>query len=350
MSHFMAVSPRGARAGRRVASLALRVISLALALLLSLPAAPLRAAEAPTPLAPLAGDTITPTEATPLAIPEFRWKAVGGATLYRLQFANNPGFAAPFEYTTANTVYTPLDASRFTDGTWYWRVKVDKPASAASEYSAVESFRKDWATCANWPQLLDPPGGASLAFFENSMFSWEPVLGAASYRLQIAASADSFATPLYSAETLATVHQPTAKRADGTYYWRVIPLDAKGRAGCEKSEVRPFEVKYNQTPSLLEPDDYAQPTFTPTLRWKAVQGAEYYTLQYSTDPIFAANVITVKTCNTTYTPPNDLPNDVNYYWRVQARSGASVGPWTASRMFVKHWYLPPTLLTPTNFY
>ena len=51
------------------------------------------------------------------------------------------GFASiPLNITTANTSYTPLTVttSLFTDGTWYWRVRVEKPA--VGEFSDVRSF------------------------------------------------------------------------------------------------------------------------------------------------------------------------------------------------------------------
>ncbi len=333
---------------RRLQSLAGRAIALTLALLLVLPTAlpPVVAQEAPTLLAPGNGDVITPTAATPLAIPEFRWTAVAGATSYRLQFANNAGMAAPFEFTTANTAYTPLDAAGFTDGTWYWRVKVDRPT--ASQYSSVVSFSKQWAVEANRPALSEPADGTTLAFYAETEFSWEPVLGASSFRLQIAASAEGFGSPLYNVETLAPVHQPNAKRANGTYYWRVVPFDSEGRAGSE-SLVRSFIVSYDEAPTLLEPPN-GPTTFTPTFLWTAVQGAGQYTLEYATDTAFTAELTRLTTNNTSYTPVDDLENDKNYYWRVRAVSGISVGPWSEVRQFVKQWYLQPVLLTPTNSY
>ncbi|NLD73796.1 MAG: hypothetical protein GX649_13920, partial [Chloroflexi bacterium] len=322
---------------------------LALALLVALPLAPASAQTpvAPTPLAP-EGETIYPTEATPLAIPEFRWTAVEGATSYRLQVSRDNFATLALNVTTANTAYTPLQSSSLPDGTWTWRVRVEKP-TPASDYSGPVSFTKRWAVEENKPLLKEPAEGDRLAFFDSTTFSWEPVLGAASYRFQIAASVEGFSSPLVNIATLATAVQPTAKRANGTYYWRIVPLDPNDREGVP-SDVRSFEVDYDLMPILIEPIHNDRPTFTPTFRWEAVRGAEYYTLQYATDPTFNSGVTSLTTRNTAYTPTSDLPNDVNYFWRVRAHSGASVGPWSAERSFLKEWYLQPTLLTPTNYY
>ncbi len=110
-----------------------------------------RAAEAPTPLAPLAGDT-TPTEATPLAIPEFRWTAVE-ATKYRLQISRD-SFARtlPVNITTANAAHAGRRGA-------VRRWRVNKSASSAvpvSDWSATSYFTKQWKDGTNVPALLFP--------------------------------------------------------------------------------------------------------------------------------------------------------------------------------------------------
>jgi hypothetical protein len=58
----------------------------------------------------------------------------------------------------------------------------------------------------------------------------------------------------------------------------------------------------------------------------------------------------VDTRNTSYTPVDALPNDVNYYWRVRVHSGNSISDWSETRTFRKQWYIQPVLLTPTDGY
>ncbi len=329
----------------------LRILCLIVLLLALLPFAPARAAEpppAPILLAPADGTTTTAANAPPLGIPEFSWERVTITSTYRIQFSQDIAFTTKIEVTTANPSYTPTDATKFPDGAWYWRVRVETPAPA-SEYSEIRSFTKQWASADNAPLLSSPADGATVAFYDAPVFSWLPVTGAASYRFQIAASADGFDAPRYNQITLAPAHQPTAKLTNGAYYWRVIPLDAAGREGLP-GEVRAFTATYNLLPQLLEPADGATPAFTPAFRWTAVRGAQYYRLQYATDPSFNAGVTQVDTRNTTYTPLNDLPNDVNYYWRVRVQSGSAVADWSETRSFVKRWYNQAQLLTPTNNY
>lgn len=332
-----------------------RIRALVICLVVSLvasgiaPAAPslavLAAPAPPLPLLPPHGVATGVTNYPPLGIPQLTWSAVGSTTRYRLQFSQDAGFSSPLEYTTANASYIPADSSKFPDGVWFWRVRVDAPV--ASEYSEARSFVKEWANFSNRVQLDTPADASTLDFYDDAAFSWQPVIGAASYRFQIATAVDGFSSPTYNQVTAAYSHQPTGKLANGTYYWRVVPLDPNNREG-KASEVRAFTVDYHEVPTLLEPANNATPTFTPTFRWAAVRGAQFYRLQYSTDPTFNTSVTSVDTRNTTHTPVASLPNDVNYYWRVRVHSGASIAGWSETRTFRKQWYVQPELLTPTN--
>jgi hypothetical protein len=311
------------------------------------------AVDVPAPLSPADGAITTVSSDPPLGIPEFSWTAVAGATRYRLQVTQSiAGFSdatQTFDVTTSNTRYTPVSTylSKLRDGDLYWHVRVESPTVGA--YSATMHFIKQWASVDNAPILSAPADSAVLDFYDQPAFSWQPVTGAASYKFQIATSPGGFGSPTVNLTTLATAIQPTTKLANGAYYWRVIPVDASGHDGAA-SEVRSLAASYSPIPTLLEPANGANPTFTPTLRWTAVRGAQYYRLQYSTDPTFSAGVTQVDTRNTNYTPLDALPNDQNFYWRVRVQSGNSIGDWSGPRGFVKKWYVQPVLLTPANNY
>ena len=342
-------SRRGGRQWLRIQVSALLLSSILLSPLGSIPA---YALDVPILIAPTDGSTITVDDSPPLAIPEFKWAAVPGATSYRLQVSGDIAFTTTIvNITTPNTTYTPTSASVFSDGVWYWRVRVEAP-SPVGEYSGIWSFTKQWATPANLPVLISPADSATVDFYDLPVFSWSPVTGAARYKLQIYSSHGGWATLTYTATTLATTNQPNAKLANGTsYYWRVVPVDPGSHDGTPSQE-RSFDAGYNPVLTLLGPEDHSNPTFTTTFSWTAVRGAQIYRLQYSTDPTFPPNSLTttIDTRNTAYTPTATMPNDVNYYWRVRVLSGASVSAWTPYRTFLKKWYIQPVLLTPTNLY
>ena len=310
---------------------------------------PAHALNVPDLLGPTNGLTTTVVNFPPLGIPEFTWAAVPGATNYRIQISGDIAFTTLIlDVATKNTSYTPTSAGAFSDGIWYWRVRVEEP-SPVGAYSSIWGFTKQWATSTNSPTLTAPANSAMVDFYDSPVFSWNPVTGAARYRIQIYSSPGGWSSPLYNATTLATTHQPINKLTNGTYYWRVVPVDPGNRDGTPSLE-RTFTAGYYSVPTLLEPLDNATPVFTPTFRWTAIRGAQYYRLQYTTDPAFATGITQIDTPNTTYTPTNAMPNDVNYYWRVRVHSGNSISNWTQSRTFKKKWYIKPVNLTPTNLY
>ncbi|MBN2257364.1 MAG: hypothetical protein JW704_06025, partial [Anaerolineaceae bacterium] len=304
----------------------------------------------PEPIGPANNSTMTISEAPPLGNPEISWAAVPDAGKYRLQISNTIGFNTPaVNIVTTNTTYTHISTGLFVDGEWFWRVRAEaQGTTAASDYSEPWKFIKQWASEDNKPTLLSPADGATIDFYDAPAFSWTPVMGAAEYNLQVSLDPD-FPSLVVNVTTLATTHQPIAKLTNNVHYWRVIPIDTAAHDGTP-SDVRSFTPAYNFIPTLLEPEDDAEPTFTPTFRWTAVRGAQYYKLQYSTDPFFSEGVTTVDSRNTSYTPTDTLPNDVNCYWRVRTHSGNSVSGWSETRSFFKQWYIQPVHLTPTNGY
>ena len=289
----------------------------------------------------------------PLAIPEFSWSPVAGATSYRIQFAQNQTFTNPIEYNTPYNIFTPLAASQFNDGTWYWHVRVDAPV--AGQFSNPFSFQKTWATSDNAPVLSLPSDAARRLI----SLTRQPSPGSRCSEQLITSSRfrliQTFGAIAYSQYTLATTVQPPNKLTNGQYYWRVTPIDPANREGTKSDDFNPPRSFQRQLPA-----------HTRLIRTPRQRHAHIYThiplegrarrsiLPASSippSPTFNSGVTNIDTTNnTTYTPYSPLPNDVNYYWRVRAHSGYSISNWSAIRSFRKQWYIQPQLLTPINNY
>ncbi len=315
------------------------------------------ALDIPQPIYPENYTYTTPDTDPPLGIPSFSWSVVSGATKYRLQVDSEIGFNTPIvlNTTTQNTSFTPASTNYlFADGEWYWRVRVEEP-TPVGEWSQIMLFTKSWGTDENQPTLLSPVNDAVLAFFTAPVFSWTPIIGAAKYRFQIAEYQEGFSSPIFSVDTLSTTIQPNNRLANTEYWWRVVPMDAADHLGTS-SEIRKFTLAYgtnemNLVPPLIEPADESFPIFTPTFHWWAVDGAEHYRLEYTSNVTCDFSVGTsVDTFQTTYTPTDTFPNNVRYCWHVRVESGSTVGDWSETWHFQKRWYLQPQLLTPTNLY
>ncbi len=154
-------------------------------------------------------------------------------------------------------------------------------------------------------------------------------------------------SPLYQYDTAETKYNPLNRFSNGTYYWSVRAYD-KGDTSGGSSECRPFTMQYDLVTTLLQPANNSFPIYTPQFKWTAVKGAVAYWLYYSTDSTFQSGVVSIKTTQTTYTPRESLPNDINYYWKVRVEYPGGLGPDSAVWTFQKRWYHKPIILTPRN--
>ena len=115
----------------------------------------------------ITADTLTPGSHAypPIAIPEFKWDAVDGAVLYHIQVSNDIAFTNRIiDMSTPNTSFTPYVAANFSDGVWYWRVKVEYPGTDNPYTNPPLAFTKQWATLDNKPVLLDPANAATISW------------------------------------------------------------------------------------------------------------------------------------------------------------------------------------------
>jgi hypothetical protein len=77
------------------------------------------------------------------------------------------------------------------------------------------------------PNVTSPQKGA---LGSDARFTWQPVEGAASYRVEVARDADFVVEPKATTSTEATVSWPEPL-AKGKWFWRVTGLDAQGFTG-----------------------------------------------------------------------------------------------------------------------
>jgi hypothetical protein len=124
---------------------------------------------------------------------------------------------------TEQACWTPTKG--YDDGGFYWRVAALDGEGKLGSYSAAVEFTKQYPA----PILLSPAHGIPSA--TTPTFTWTPVTGAASYKLEI--SLVLTFSPLYdSATTNNTGFTPAKKyETEKIYYWRVAMLDKDKKAG-----------------------------------------------------------------------------------------------------------------------
>jgi len=309
--------------------------------------------------------------------PTFRWSSVRGAEKYYIEISTDPTFAGVVPIPTYATSYTPTKPlENNTD--YFWRVRVMSGNSQSKIYSDTWQFRKMWY---RKPVLLTPTQGYQYA--NDTFFSWTPVPGAASYRIEVDYFNPLRATPANKDTTSNTFYAFSSKTYNcppfnptngNRVFWQVTALDANGNDGgkslvgsfdCSPAAYAPVQVYppmyYNPltNPEMDPREDNTVPL--PMFAWKRIlvgseetQAAAYRIQVADRENIElypGAVKYTFDTENMNAIPnlSSLLPDgggQTTYYWRVRSLTsigGSTIGQWSQEwRMRYNPNLLPPT--------
>jgi len=189
-------------------------------------------------VAPVASPPALPTVDVHVSgAPIFRWLPQAGAAEYELEVYNDRTLLFSnanrvFVTTTPQVEHTPLDS--LAAGDYSWRIRPIDGGGRDGRWTTGSIFVIDEIG----PTLLSPDDGA-LVLDDQLVFTWSRDVDAASYRFQ-RSTAPEFLGITESVTTVARAWAPTVKYPDGTWYWRVLALNANDEI-IGTSEVRQFE-------------------------------------------------------------------------------------------------------------
>jgi hypothetical protein len=177
------------------------------------------------------------------------------------------------------------------------------------------------------PKLVAPAAEANVQAVP--AFTWDRVARADRYEFQLAADA-SFGSivgkgSFQSRNTAASIEKSLP---DGTYYWRVRAINAKGDAG--RWATRSITKAWSAKPALIGPVSGALVPFPSTplvFRWSSVPRAYKYRVSIGTDPGLGTLAVAdrgnpITTSGTVFSPGVSLPPG-RYYWAVEAVDASS---------------------------
>ncbi len=282
----------------------------------------------------------TPADMSSITYPDpllLNWSAVPGAENYRLTVASNPDLSSPVggtPVTTQASAYAlesrlPADV----DGTtYYWGVTPIDAEGHDGTPSQVFQFTYSWPTdtTLTLTNLSSDPG------VFDPQFSWDPVPGAAYYKVDVSSDPDfpSGSIVCCTGETVATSMTPTTLLPPtGHYYWRVTPYDASNQAGSatvwsdQNGDPQTFTITFDTGANTMPDPSMRDSSFgvipwtqagvstdTPIVGWSDVPGAAYYEVQVSPFTAGACDWATktwdVDTVTTAWTPLGDGHNAI----------------------------------------
>ena len=242
--------------------------------------------------------------------PQLTWRAVYGATSYRIYRSTSRGSGYSLLGTTTATSYTNTGAKAGT--TYYYRVKACNDAGL-SPYSNVVSGKVKSVT----PKPAAPVVkiGHSAASGK-PMLTWNAVSGATSYKVYRATSQNGTYSLLGTVTT--TSYTNTGAKAGTTYWYKVKAVNSAGESAYSNI------VSGRATVTTLTMG-HSSTSGKPQLTWKAVSGAASYKVYRATAKNGAYTVINT-TKALTYTNTGAALG-TTYYYKVEAlnASGKSMG-------------------------
>ena len=237
--------------------------------------------------------------------PQLTWRAVYGATSYRIYRSTSKGSGYSLLGTTTATSYTNTGAKAGT--TYYYRVKACNDAGL-SPYSNVVSGKVKSVT---------PKPSAPVVKIGNSstsgkpMLTWNAVSGATSYKVYRATSQNGTYSLLGT--VTATSYTNTGAKAGTTYWYKVKAVNSAGESAYSNI------VSGRATVTTLTMG-HSSTSGKPMLTWKAVSGAASYRVYRATAKNGAYSVINT-TKALTYTNTGAALG-TTYYYKVEALNAA----------------------------
>ncbi|MBA2954635.1 hypothetical protein GON03_09900 [Nocardioides sp. MAH-18] len=195
---------------------------------------------------------------------------------------------------------------------------------------------------------LDSPGGLSVADGSARILSWDRVVGATAYDVQVSQS-PSFSPTLASVSTVNDEYVPVVQLPAGEVWWRVR---AKMGSTLGDWTISSFTVTAGAAPVPIEPltgHTFQAPT-APLFSWQPVAGATSYTVQTGPDPAFTDPALyATNKQKTTAAYLGGYPPAGDYYWRVQAElSTGYATAWSAPLLYHVDGLPPAELQAPVD--
>ena len=236
--------------------------------------------------------------------PQLTWRAVYGATSYRIYRSTSKGSGYSLLGTTTATSYTNTGAKAGT--TYYYRVKACNDAGL-SPYSNIVSGNV----------VVTPKPSAPVVKIGNSatsgkpMLTWNAVSGATSYKVYRATSKSGTYSLLGT--VTATSYTNTGAKAGTTYWYKVKAVNSAGESAFSN-------VVSGKTTVTTLTMGHSASSGKPQLTWKAVSGAASYKVYRATSKNGAYSVINT-TKALTYTNVGAALG-TTYYYKVEALNAA----------------------------
>ena len=159
-------------------------------------------------------------------------ESTAGAAYYKVDVTTDPTFnSIPADKPTPRTTLRLIPNTTLAHGAFYWRVRgVDADGNEGTNSTAGLFYKHIPA-----PMLIGPANGVTVTV---PMLEWQAASGAAYYKVQVTTD-PTFNSINKTYTTYQTRLIPNTALTTGTYYWRVLGIDADAHEGtpCHRSKI-----------------------------------------------------------------------------------------------------------------
>lgn len=247
----------------------------------------------------------------------FSWNAAPGATSYDFYI----GTANPPTTLFDNYGGTSVSLSGGNNTTYYWYVVPRNAAGAATGCaSSVTSFTTGAPPPApGCAATMTPANGATNVTSPYPTFSWNAVTNSTSYIFYFGTSSNPDSIGVTSSNS---VQLASPLQYSTTYYWRIVPQNAQGRAaGCQ---VFSFTTQAAPPPpacaQMVAPANNATNVAAPsvTFTWRSVPSATGYMFLLGAN---SSSLDTIDVYSDTTVALSPFGFNTTYYWSVVPING-----------------------------
>lgn len=293
---------------------------------------------APRPIA-IQGEDVRTTRFTAT------WQPLLGARNYILEVATDASFEEEFliaemPLEVQDTAYTVRNLQ--VANTYYYRLFANLSTGESTQYSDIIAV--------NTLGMPTPVADVATDIGPNQFTSrWQQVIEAKTYKIEINSdigfAESSLVQRIITEDTFVVIR--TNLEVDEDYFYRIAAQN--GDIVSEFSNVVHLTTTQLTRPTVSIAPDSAQSEFT--FGWNLVTGANYYTVDISTDPLFidptAYLVENEVTQETSFTLTNLNPN-TSYYYRIRAHSDKSFSEYSEKGRVITFPLPAPVLHEASN--
>ena len=251
----------------------------------------------------------------------FSWEELPGADRYRVivsSVKNEPGGVV------ADTTLTGcVFRQQLEDGGYSWRLQAMNDNYFTEPRNYIFSVKSSEDISGARVRIISPAKGAEIKG-EETVFSWEPLKGAESYRVTVAEPSLAAAKKILT-DSVLTGCLMKSELPDGDYQWKITAVNKVYESLSEISDfsVRTAENLTGKSVTVIAPIQGAVIKSTQTtFLWEPLAGADNYRVTV-VSPSFdnPVSVAMDETISET-TLRADLPDGV-YQWRITAMNASS---------------------------